>query len=141
LKKKNSSKYGEFGSFFSWNILCIGWNHIFQVENWQKLARKRNTGWRAWDAELITTKICWEFCSNSLVNFLSHHGCHLKLESEISFPSSNFRGEEIWLHLKFSYKFLANLFFAFGVFKVICEIILSKFGTYLFQIVEFRACE
>jgi hypothetical protein len=30
-----------------------------------------------------------------LTDFLSHHGCHLKLESENSFPSSNFRDEEI----------------------------------------------
>jgi hypothetical protein len=68
---KKNSKYVEFGSFFSWNILCIGWNHIFHVENWQKLARNINTGWRAWDAELITTKICWEFCWNLKVKILS----------------------------------------------------------------------
>lgn len=45
-----------------------------------------------------------------LVICLSQHDCHLKLESENSGPSSNFGGEEIWLHLEFSYKFLANLF-------------------------------
>jgi hypothetical protein len=34
-------KYGEFGSFFSWKMLCIGQDHIFQVEFWQKFARRR----------------------------------------------------------------------------------------------------
>jgi len=28
------SKCGESGPFFSWKILCIGQNHIFQVKIW-----------------------------------------------------------------------------------------------------------
>jgi hypothetical protein len=38
-------------------------------------------------------------------------------------------------------KVFGSSFFAFGVFKVICDIILLAFGTYLFQIVKIRACE
>ncbi len=37
-------KFGEFGPFFSWKVLCIDWNHIFQVEFLQKFANKKNTG-------------------------------------------------------------------------------------------------
>jgi hypothetical protein len=33
-------KSGEFRSFFPWKILCIGHNHIFQVEIWQDFAQK-----------------------------------------------------------------------------------------------------
>jgi hypothetical protein len=33
---------GELEPFFSWKILPIGQNHIFQVGNWQKFASKRN---------------------------------------------------------------------------------------------------
>jgi hypothetical protein len=32
-------------------------------------------------------------------------------------------------------------FVAFGVFKKTLEIIFSGFGTYLFKIIKFRACE
>jgi hypothetical protein len=33
FEKNKSSKFGKFGSFFSTKkILCIGWNHIFQVK-------------------------------------------------------------------------------------------------------------
>jgi hypothetical protein len=30
-----------FGPFFPWKILCIGWNHIFQVEIWRNFAPKK----------------------------------------------------------------------------------------------------
>ncbi len=37
------SKIGKFGQNFSMRkILCIGWNHISQVQNWQKFTSKRN---------------------------------------------------------------------------------------------------
>ncbi len=32
----------NWGPFFSWKILHIGRNHIFQVRTWQKFASKRN---------------------------------------------------------------------------------------------------
>jgi hypothetical protein len=38
-------KSGEFGPFFSWKIVPICRNHIFQVGIWRKFASKRNTGW------------------------------------------------------------------------------------------------
>jgi hypothetical protein len=34
------SKSGEFGPFFLWKILCIGWNRIFQVEIWRNFAKR-----------------------------------------------------------------------------------------------------
>ncbi len=42
-----SLKSGQFESFSPWHekILCIGWNHIFQVKIWWKLASKTNAGW------------------------------------------------------------------------------------------------
>ncbi len=35
------SKFGEFGPFFLWKILCIGRSHIFQVGIWRKFANKK----------------------------------------------------------------------------------------------------
>jgi hypothetical protein len=35
---------GEFRSFFWSKFLCVGWNHIFQVQIWQNLTQKENTG-------------------------------------------------------------------------------------------------
>jgi hypothetical protein len=38
------SKSGEFGPFFPWKILCVGRNHIFQVEIWRNFAKEnKNT--------------------------------------------------------------------------------------------------
>jgi hypothetical protein len=35
-------KKSEFGKvYISWKILRIGWNHIFQVKIWEKLASKK----------------------------------------------------------------------------------------------------
>jgi len=40
------SKFGKFGPFSPWKLLCIGQNHIFQVEFLQKiLPIKKNTGY------------------------------------------------------------------------------------------------
>jgi hypothetical protein len=33
------------GPFFPWKLLCIGQNHIFQVEVWQNFAKGKNTTW------------------------------------------------------------------------------------------------
>jgi hypothetical protein len=38
------SKSGEIGRIFSWKILPIIRNHIFQVRIWRKFASKRNAG-------------------------------------------------------------------------------------------------
>ncbi len=43
-KKKKSPKSGKCGSFFPWEILCIGQNHTFQVQILQKFTSKRNSG-------------------------------------------------------------------------------------------------
>ncbi len=41
FRKKNLGKTGEFGLiFFQWNILCIGQNHIFQIEIWCNFTKK-----------------------------------------------------------------------------------------------------
>jgi hypothetical protein len=37
---------GKFGPFFSWKILCISWNYIFQVEIWQNFAQTKALVWR-----------------------------------------------------------------------------------------------
>ncbi len=39
--KSSFSKTDGFGPIFPWKILCIGWNHIFQVEIWRNFARKK----------------------------------------------------------------------------------------------------
>jgi hypothetical protein len=44
---------GEFRSFFWSKFLCVGWNHIFQVQIWQNLTQKENTGlWAIQDSML-----------------------------------------------------------------------------------------
>jgi hypothetical protein len=47
--------------------------------------------------EWAKTKYAWGIIFSLIVKFFSQHGSHLKLESENSNPSSNFKGEEIWL--------------------------------------------
>jgi hypothetical protein len=42
--KKIPLKIWRFGRFSPWKILCIGWNHIFQVEIWRKFTSTRITG-------------------------------------------------------------------------------------------------
>jgi hypothetical protein len=32
----------NLGHFFPWKILCIGWNHIFQVEIWRQFVQKNH---------------------------------------------------------------------------------------------------
>jgi hypothetical protein len=44
IGRKKKSKCGEFGPFFSWKILPIGRNHIFQVVIRWKFASKTNAG-------------------------------------------------------------------------------------------------
>jgi len=34
-------KSGKFGPLFPWKILCIGQNHIFQVNIWQNFIKKK----------------------------------------------------------------------------------------------------
>jgi hypothetical protein len=31
--------------FFSWKILCIGQNHIFQIKIWQNFAKQKTTNY------------------------------------------------------------------------------------------------
>ncbi len=40
-----SLKFGEFESFLPLENLCIGQNHIFQVEFWWKFTSRRTVGW------------------------------------------------------------------------------------------------
>jgi hypothetical protein len=76
---------GEFGTFFPWKILCMGRNHIFQVEIWWKFGNKRNTrskdeGWLLWEwprprdlrgIKTITVNSCLVFqCRVTCLNWM-----------------------------------------------------------------------
>jgi hypothetical protein len=91
--------------------------------------------------QLIKTKMRWELFSPTC-NFILNMVATSKLKAKIlTFSSSNFKGVKICLHLELSCRVLVHFLFAFGVFKVMYDIILLAFGTCLFQIVNYRACE
>jgi hypothetical protein len=82
--KKNSSKYGEIGPFFSCKILCLGQNKKIQVKKRLKGLPKKIIG-------LICCKN-WFYFSLQFCDVTSHHS-HSHLFSTRRFS-------QIWLYMR-----------------------------------------
>jgi hypothetical protein len=55
---KIHSKFGEVTPIFSIKTLCIGWNHVFHAEIWQKFTRKKSN----WLAIALFTSMSMILC-------------------------------------------------------------------------------
>ncbi len=131
--KKKSSKSGEFGFFFSWKILCIGWNDIFHVKIWRKISSKRNIGVEG-EGFTFLTSVSYYLKHMSLTMYISwtcfySHAnmrkskCLLEIKSVILYIKST--GVSVCLSGQFpgiAQTFVFLFFFFFDGFCFLCQL-------------------